>query len=96
MKSIALFTTVAVVSSVAVAEEATVVEVSVSKEGAVALNGQRVTLDELAQRLVVLGKKDKMATVVLTESSETPLEVTTAVLDAVRRSGFTKIRLRTR
>lgn len=96
MKSIALFTTIAVVSSVAAAEEANAIEISVSKEGAVALAGQRVTLEELARHLAALPQKDKAAGVVIATAPETPLNVTTAVLDACRRSGISKIRILSR
>jgi len=96
MKSIAVFAAVAVVSSVAFAEEATPIEISVSKEGVVALAGQPLTVEELAKHLAMIAKKGIQPEVTITSAEDAPLKVCTAVMDACRQNGINKIRLRTR
>ena len=88
---------VATLSSAAFAQEAAPVEISVSKEGVVALAGQPLTLDELAKGLATIAQKDTTRPeVVITSAENAPLKVVTVVMDACRQSGFNKIRLRTR
>ena len=96
MKPLILFSTVAVLSSAAFAQEVARIEISISKDGIVALAGKSVSLAELTQYLTAIAKKEKIPEVVIMSSAETPLKATTAVLDVCRQSGITKIRLQAR
>ena len=95
MKSLSLLATVAVLSSTAFAEESAHIEISVSQDGTVTLAGHTMTMEELTQQLAALAKKEKLP-VAVASSEHAPLEVVSKVLDACRKAGLEKIRLRTR
>jgi len=70
--------------------------VSVSPPGKIYLNDQRVTLDELKQRLQTVAGTNPEATVVLRADEELNYGVVIKVLDGIRNSGLNRIGVATR
>jgi biopolymer transport protein ExbD len=70
--------------------------ISLSKEGLVDVNGQKVTMEKLEQAVREVGQIRKDVTVVIRSDENTPLRFVTEAMDVCRKQGLNKIRLQSR
>jgi biopolymer transport protein ExbD len=70
--------------------------ISLSKEGMVDVNGQKVTMEKLEQAVREIGQNRKDITVVIRSDENTPLRFVTEAMDTCRKQGLNKIRLQSR
>src|SRR3954468_22502958 len=72
------------------------VTISITKEGAVDINGRSATMDTLQEAMHQLGNVSKEVTVVIRSDENTPLRFVTQAMDTCRKQGLNKIRLQSR
>jgi biopolymer transport protein ExbD len=72
------------------------ITISLSKEGLVDVNGQKVTMEKLEQAVREVGQNRKDMTVVIRSDENTPLRFVTEAMDTCRKQGLNKIRLQSR
>jgi len=70
--------------------------ISLSKEGAVDVNGRPATMDNLQELVQQIGRISKDITVVIRSDENTPLRFVTQAMDTCRKQGLNKIRLQAR
>ena len=70
--------------------------ISITKEGAVDINGRSATMDTLQDAMHQLGNLTKDVTVVIRSDENTPLRFVTQAMDTCRKQGLNKIRLQSR
>jgi biopolymer transport protein ExbD len=70
--------------------------ISVTKDGAIDINGRPATMATLTQLTQEIGNISKDVTVVIRLDENTPVKVMTEVMDACRKQGLNKIRLQAR
>ena len=74
----------------AIAETASRIEIRVSQTGVISVAGRTVTVQELAEHLKAVVKKDSPPEALIVASERTPLEVMTSVLRELRASGISR------
>jgi len=72
------------------------VTISITKDGAVDINGKSATMDTLQDAMHQLGNVTKDVTVVIRSDENTPLRFVTQAMDTCRKQGLNKIRLQSR
>jgi len=72
------------------------VTISITKDGAVDINGKSATMDTLQDAMHQLGNLTKDVTVVIRSDENTPLRFVTQAMDTCRKQGLNKIRLQSR
>jgi len=72
------------------------VTISITKDGAVDINGKSATMDTLQEAMHQIGNVSKEITVVIRSDENTPLRFVTQAMDTCRKQGLNKIRLQSR
>ena len=70
--------------------------ISISKEGAVEVNGRSASMATLQELVRQIGSVSKDITVVIRSDENTPLRFVTEAMDVCRKQGLNKIRLQAR
>ncbi len=70
--------------------------ISITKDGAVDLNGKPATMETLAELVRQVGTVTKDITVVIRLDENTSVKIMTEVMDICRKQGLNKIRLQSR
>ncbi len=70
--------------------------ISISKEGAVDVNGRSASMATLQELVRQIGSVSKDITVVIRSDENTPLRFVTEAMDVCRKQGLNKIRLQAR
>ena len=70
--------------------------ISISKEGAVDVNGRAASMATLQELVRQIGSVSKDITVVIRSDENTPLRFVTEAMDVCRKQGLNKIRLQAR
>jgi biopolymer transport protein ExbD len=70
--------------------------ISITKEGAVDVNGHKSTMATLEELVKEVGRLSKDVTVVIRSDENTPLRFVTEAMDTCRKQGLNKIRLQSR
>ena len=70
--------------------------ISITKEGAVDVNGHKATMETLEELVKEVGRLSKDITVVIRSDENTPLRFVTEAMDTCRKQGLNKIRLQSR
>lgn len=70
--------------------------ISITKDGAIDVNGKPASMATLAQLVKEIGGITKDVTVVIRLDENTPVKIMTEVMDACRKQGLNKIRLQAR
>lgn len=70
--------------------------ISITKDGAVDVNGRTASMDILEQLVHEVGRVSKDVTVVIRSDENTPLRYVTQAMDTCRKQGLNKIRLQSR
>jgi len=70
--------------------------ISITKDGAVDVNGHAATMEKLDELVKEIGRISKDITVVIRSDENTPLRYVTQAMDTCRKQGLNKIRLQSR
>lgn len=70
--------------------------ISITKDGAVDINGKATTMEKLEEAMHQIGNLTKDVTVVIRSDENTPLRFVTQAMDTCRKQGLNKIRLQSR
>jgi biopolymer transport protein ExbD len=70
--------------------------ISITKDGAVDVNGHTATMEKLDELVKEIGRVSKDVTVVIRSDENTPLRFVTQAMDTCRKQGLNKIRLQSR